>query len=51
MLEDDLFTSLSLSASFMCWAMKRTPLRADMTSGDKCFGIVFSLSVTEMILS
>lgn len=31
--------------------MKRTPLRADMTSGDKCFGIVFSLSVTEMIPS
>ena len=26
-----------------------TPLRADMTSGDKCLGIVFSLSVTVII--
>jgi hypothetical protein len=39
-------TSLSLSASLMCWAMKRTPCSADSTSGDSWRGKVLSESVT-----
>lgn len=37
-----LLTSLSLSASLICWAMKRTPRRACSTSGVNCLGNVTS---------
>lgn len=39
-------TSLSLSASLMCWAMKRTPRNACNTSGVNLRGKIFSDSVS-----